>query len=374
MGISDCVPYRGLPLFGVDANRRAPVLAAGSPHLLRPMLTTTHAPSATGRLLPRVLEHDRAVALRAVARFHAPCPTRLLLATDGSPAADSAVRTARALARRNGASVEIAAIYAPRIPLPASAELRGVERWAPSDRREVAELLRKVRRQLATLLTEASQLREWQLHLEIGDPGPTIVRMASEASTDLIVLGIGVHEPMDRPRGGHTAICVARYATVPLYAAASGCEVPVRCVVALADGRLHAPTIRAALAALLPGSHMWLAMPARTDDNLGTDTDDDMAIDGSESARGLVARVCGPDWAAQVDAIAVERVNLSGDPLTAVLRLADDVDAQLIAIPNHGDPGPVRAFLPNLADPLLLGSRCSVLVVPDHAAGSSLVE
>lgn len=330
------------------------------------MFTTTLAPSAPERLLPRVPEHDRAVALKAVARLHAPWPTRLVLAIDGSPVADTAVRAARAFARRNGASVEIAAIYAPRIPLPASAELHGVERCARSDRRQVAELLRKVRRQLANLLTEARHLREWPLHLEIGNPGPTIVRMASETGADLIVLGIGVQEPLDRRRGGRTAVGVARYATVPLYATASGCEVPARCVVALPDGRLHAPTLRAGLAALLRGGRLWLATPGRMDD--GT------ASDASESARSLVARACGPDWAAQVDAIDMERVHLSGDPLTAVLRLADDVDAQLIAIPNYGASGPVRAFLPNLAEPLLLGSRCSVLVVPDQPAGRSLVE
>lgn len=279
-----------------------------------------------------------------------------MLAIDGSPPAETAVRAARAFARRTGASVVIATVYTPEIPLPESPERHGIERCQPSHRQEVAELIREVRAQLASVLTEAGHLRDWPLHLEIGDPGPMIVSMARHTSADLIVLSIGAREPSDRLSGTRTAAIVARYATVPLYASAAGCEVAARCVAAFPDGRPHAPTIHAALASLLLGGRLWVAMPATTDDGVSIDT--------SESARNLVARACGPECMAYLDAVEVERVILPGEPLTAVTALAQQVDAQLIAIPNHGDPGPVRAFLPNLVEPLLLASRCSLLVVP----------
>jgi nucleotide-binding universal stress UspA family protein len=86
----------------------------------------------------------------------------------------------------------------------------------------------------------------------------------------------------------------------------------------------------------------------------------------SGSARELVAHACGPELANELDTFEVAYVELLGDVLSAVLRLADDVGAQLIAVPNHGDPGSIRAFLPNLAEPLLVAARCSVLVVPDQ--------
>jgi nucleotide-binding universal stress UspA family protein len=103
---------------------------------------------------------------------------------------------------------------------------------------------------------------------------------------------------------------------------------------------------------------MWLALP----DNAATP-----ALAGGESAtaREVVMGACGAELADEIDAIEIEHVRLSGDMLVGVLRLANDVDAQLIAIPNRGDPGTVRVFLPNLAEPVLLGARCSVLVVPD---------
>ena len=59
------------------------------------------------------------------------------------------------------------------------------------------------------------------------------------------------------------------------------------------------------------------------------------------------------------------RVDIAGDMLAGVLRLAEEVGAELVAVPNRGEPGQVRVFLPNLAEPLLVAAPCSVLVVPD---------
>ncbi len=88
------------------------------------------------------------------------------------------------------------------------------------------------------------------------------------------------------------------------------------------------------------------------------------AID-SDSGREIVARACGPEFKLDLDAIEIDRVSVAGDTLSGVLRIADDVDAHLIAAPNLGSPGAIRAFLPNLGEPLLLNARCSVLIVPD---------
>jgi len=282
------------------------------------------------------------------------------LATDGASSADAAIMAARAFARRAGATVEMLATYAPRIPMPASPERRGIARCAPSERREVAELLRKVRAQRMRMLTDARDRREWPLRLEVGDPGPAIARVANEVAADLIVIG----PPEPRTRDVYTGVGVARDATVPLLAATAGCELPVRCIVALPDAGLDAPTLRAAASCVLPGGHVWLAMPAASSAG-GAD------VDRSESDRDLAVRVCGPDSAAALGPLDVDRVEVPGDMLAGVLGLADELHAQLIAVPNHGDPGPVRAFLPNLADPVLLGARCSVLVVPDRTAGAA---
>jgi nucleotide-binding universal stress UspA family protein len=285
-------------------------------------------------------------------------PRRILVASDGSVASDAAIVATRFVAQRSGASVEMAAVYSPRIPHPASPGRRGFEQCENPERREAAALLRAVRKQRRRSVPER---RKWPLRLEVGDPGAVIVRLAKAASSDLVVLGIGESDPADRRYAGHTASCVARYLEAPLYAAAPGCEAPMCCVVALPDGRAHAPTLRAAVACLPSGAHMWIVVP----DRASLQSPHSMQ---AESAHELVAPACGPELASQVDALDLVRVDVAGEMLAGVLRVVDDVKAQLIAVPNRGDPGAVRAFLPNLAEPLLLATRCSVLVVPDERA------
>jgi nucleotide-binding universal stress UspA family protein len=86
------------------------------------------------------------------------------------------------------------------------------------------------------------------------------------------------------------------------------------------------------------------------------------------TAREILARCCDRDLLDRLQAMCVERIDVAGDMLTEVRRAADRVDAQLIAVPNQGPPGAVRIFLPNLAEPLLLSARCSVLVAPDETS------
>jgi nucleotide-binding universal stress UspA family protein len=318
-------------------------------------MSTTSSPSLALQV------PERAAALvPSLAHARVSWPARLVLATDGSPSADAAFRTARAFSLRTGATVEIVAVYTPRIPLPALPGSRAIERCAPSDRRELADLLRAVRRQMSRALAEPRHLREWPLTLTIGDPGLAIDRAAAASSADLTIVGIGADEPLDREAGTRTAITAARYTINPLYSAAHGCEAPTHAIIPMIDGRLHPATVRAAVACLLPGGRISIAAT----ELVGTSASQ---TGENGTARELVMRVCGKSWSARIDTLDIQRivVGVDGDAARATLRLAAETHAQLIAVPIFGDPGPVRAFLPNWADTLLLGARCSVLVVPD---------
>ena len=70
----------------------------------------------------------------------------------------------------------------------------------------------------------------------------------------------------------------------------------------------------------------------------------------------------------RLDEIDIVRLGMPGDAVDNTLHVAAETGAHLIAVPNFGDPGPVRAFLPNQVDALLSAAQCSVLVVPDRAA------
>jgi hypothetical protein len=139
----------------------------------------------------------------------------------------------------------------------------------------------------------------------------------------------------------------------------SGCEIPASGIVPIVDGQLHVPTLRATAACVLPGGRIVLAYVG----SARHDTDADCPT----PVRQIVQHACGPAWKARLDQLDIARVDLEGDATAGVLRLAEDSHADLIAVPNYGTPGPVRAFVPNLVDSLLLAAHCSVLVVPDWA-------
>jgi nucleotide-binding universal stress UspA family protein len=309
--------------------------------------------------LPRAAEVDTRTLARPAGDARAMWPRRILVASDASSASDAAIVATRILAERSGASVEMAAVYSPRIPLPASPERRGFEQCEMPERSEAAALLRAVRKQRRRSVPERS---DWPLRLGVGDVGTMIVRLANAAASDLVVLGVGERDLA--VYAGHTAACVARYLETPLLAVVPGCEAPSRCVVALPDGRTHAATLRAAVGCLPSGAHVWIVVPNES----STQTPDRVR---SESAHELVARACEPELAGHVDALDLVRVDVAGEMLAGILRVINDVNAQLIAVPNRGEPGAVRAFLENLAEPLLLATRCSVLIVPDERAAAA---
>lgn len=285
-------------------------------------------------------------------------PQRILVAADGSPASDAAIRAASLLASLHGAAVEVVAVYAPRIPLPASASRPGLRQCEAPDRESAARFARAVRRQLRRLITDSGLRQRWPLHFHVGDPGTVLVRMAETLAPDLVVIGIHQEEPLDERARRRTAICASRYLTVPLLAASAAFEAPRRCLVAFPDGHEHRPTLTAALAVLAPGGRLWVALA----DALPTDAGNTQA-----SARSLMAGACADGPADAFREVECEHRVLARDALGSILRLADEIAADLIVVPDHGSAGAMRAYLPNVTVPLLSEARASVLVVPDAA-------
>lgn len=91
--------------------------------------------------------------------------------------------------------------------------------------------------------------------------------------------------------------------------------------------------------------------------------------DDGDVRRALLA-ACGPEIGPRLDDLELVRVDIADDMLTGIMELAEHVGATLIAVPNFGRAGPIRAFLPNLAEPLLFAAPCSVLVVPSEGTAA----
>lgn len=310
-------------------------------------MSELNPPTTVATNAPRRAESPASSALRV-------WPKHILIATDGSHSADAAVAAAGALGERSGASVELAVIYASRTPLPPCPDRSGLQQCEGSQRIDVAGLLRSVRRQRHRLAPGTP----WPLRCDVGDPPTLLGRIAEQYGADVVVMGIGPEEPADRVYGSHTALRAIRFLEVPLYAVARGCEGPTRGIVVLPDGQVHAPTVRAAVGCLPPGATLWIAVPSGAL-LVGNDDED------SSWLQQTVVPASVHDVGRQLGEFSVHRLAIEDDMFAGVLRVAEQLDAQLLAVPNRGDPGPVRVFLPNLAEPLLVSAHCSVLVVPD---------
>ena len=290
-------------------------------------------------------------------------PTHILVATHGGKSADQALAAAQALAERSGARMTLIAAFTPRVPVPESARARRTSLRACEgpDRPRAARLLRAVHEQQRRLLGHAEM---WPVRFGIGDPVRVILDAVGESDADLVVAGIGRPSPAERAGGDQVPIVVAHHLDVPLYAVVEDANVaPTRVVLVFPDGEVDVDTVRAAVACAAPGVAFCVVVPRKASPE-GADDDPASVRDAVRDAvRGAVlaaARDASPAGAAPT----VDVVETADDLLVGAAALARRVDAGLVALPMAGSPGVVRELIPNLAWPLLLTTKRSVLVAP----------
>jgi len=117
--------------------------------------------------------------------------------------------------------------------------------------------------------------------------------------------------------------------------------------------------IRTALRCIEDAAVVWVLLHSGTTEHSG---------EGVRHDKTTLASILGAirhEAAAVSKDIVVRAVYRAGDPVDAMLSLAREVDADLIAAPLHGAPGTIRSLVRNVADRLLATAPCSVLVVPD---------
>ena len=131
---------------------------------------------------------------------------KILLATDFSPASESAVAYASALARDTGAKLLIVHVEEP--PL---AYTTGEMYFDPTDtaRPGLDEALRRV-------LPTAPEIR-YEHHLLMGNPAQELIDLATKERVDLIVMGTHGRTGLSRLLMGSVAEEVVRQAPCPVF-------------------------------------------------------------------------------------------------------------------------------------------------------------
>lgn len=217
----------------------------------------TPAPPTPPQGLPLPLVH-RSNALRILVgltpRHLLPAPLldRLLLATDGSPAATAAAQVAGVLAAEHGAPPDVLTV----LPAFENAATEG-DRIAVRETatRRFPRLLEIQR----TLTESVPESRHWTVELQFGAPAPMIVTEATRRHSTMILLGLRPHGTPDHMLLGETAYRVVHDTATPVLAVTTALRGrPRRVAVAVDFSRASIAAAEAACTLVAPGGTLYL--------------------------------------------------------------------------------------------------------------------
>lgn len=293
---------------------------------------------------------------------------RILLATDGTAPSGGAVRLAISLAAAKNAHVSVLHVLDPlTIQGPPSAHLLvSPDPFFAEERKAAA-----VPRLKGWLHEFGPTATEWTLDVRIGLVPTTIVRAAEEDKATLIVLGLGRHDRKDRWFGTETALRVIQLSHIPVLAVPETAGDCPRTVLAAADFSDFSRD--AALQALdlcepdveLHFAHVIGQRPYDMD-GLGE-------IWTGQFQEWSHERL--EEWVGGIEGIPASRVklhHLEGTAAEELLKLADNIGADLIAAGSHGLGFFGRLLLGSVSTRLVRGAVCPVLIAPSRERAREL--
>lgn len=295
----------------------------------------------------------------------------ILVASDGHPGALGALRTAYLLARRDGSRVQVLAVLEPA-ELHAAATSDAVPTLPPDFAAASKDALRaRVRAQLAELGPDAG---DWPLILEQGSTARTIARTAATTHAQVILVGLREPAALTRWLARETLLRLIHLAHVPVLAVPPSTDrLPRSAVVVVDFSDFSHRAARAAVRMLEPGRRIHLAhvtwtppWPAET--LTGWSEWDRSYRAGVEQRLQQVASEIG------APAGAVTTHLLAGDVGPELLRLAVEVDADLISAGSHGAGFCGRLGLGSASSGLAHGAHAALLIAPPANDAEELLE
>jgi nucleotide-binding universal stress UspA family protein len=288
--------------------------------------------------------------------------SRILLATDGTPAAAGAVRTARLLHERDGLPVEVLSVYDPPMQFYGLEATRVVVGAPPHfGATAVEDLKERVTKQLEEV---GGAAREWPVAIRLGPVAPTIARYAAESGAGLLLVGLRTHPPVDRWLARETLLRIIHLTHLPVLAVPAHLQVLFRRAVAGVDFSDLSRRALAELPGLLPaGADLYLLhttwAPAAVEAWSTMDWVKGYRLSVEERLEEVAEELRGTG-SFQLDLRVVEGT----DPASDILALADQVDADLLVVGSHGLGYFGRIVLGSTAARLLHASHCALLVAP----------
>jgi nucleotide-binding universal stress UspA family protein len=282
----------------------------------------------------------------------------IIIATDGTPQSDGAIRVGRALAQRDGFSADLLSVVEPMPVFPTEAVVM-------PDIQQLNIIAREGRAE--SLLKQRDRthpgIRDWPFDIESGPRVETIVARAERADAALILLGIGAHGVAARLMQRETAVRVMRSARCPVLALPSDAwGVPHSAVVAV---DFTESSDHAALTALTLLGHRGTLYLAHVLPRVTIPQGDSRPWDQITGGDGTLARLQNLEHRlAPPPGVRVEHVLLHGEAAHEIVAFATERNVDMIAAGTHGRVGLERLLLGSVATSLIRTAPCWVLVAP----------
>lgn len=293
----------------------------------------------------------------------APSPfARALVATDGTPSSDGALRIASALADRDATVLTAISVVEPMpYPLPVADLAMAPTAVSFPEDEVIAERRQAVVAQYERLgLTQGGDLL-----VSCSVPLSGILFHATARKAELIVVGLGRHRTIDMLFGTETALHAARDAdTATLAVPASATGLPRHAIVGIDFDGSCIEAARVAATMVGSGGRLTLVHVDAVTEPLPAMLADwpphvlDTITDGFER---LIAQLELPATI-QVDTLAV-----AGSVGKELIQCASSTGADLIAVGRHRRNRLERMVLGSAATTVVRHATCAVLVVPQLA-------
>lgn len=288
----------------------------------------------------------------------------ILVATDGSEGGIGALRLAHNLASRDGSRVEVLSVYRPAyIATPGEPDV--ASSMASHFTRAAVEARRaRIRAQLRSLGPAVAD----EVTVEVGRVATTISRVAAERGSDLIVVGLGAAGGIEGWRSRERLLRLIHLVEVPVVAVPSTRGgLPREAVVGMDFSDFSVRAAREVIRELGVGAHLHLVHvvtevplpsellpPAGRIETLRRAAEDKMA----EMASGLAGG----------EAVDVEGHVRIGDAAEELLKVAEEVDADLVAIGSHGTGFVGRTLIGSVSSAVTHHVHCALLVAPPRSS------
>jgi nucleotide-binding universal stress UspA family protein len=287
----------------------------------------------------------------------------VLLAMDGTWVSDAPLLAARLAAERMGVALRVVTVLEPIPRYPRSPEM-SLPESVEAERRVAREA--SLRYRLQTALGPSA---DWQLDVRYGPVAREVAALAQELSASLVVVGSAPHRRLRRRIAGGRALQMLRDLRCPVLSVAPQAEPTfARAVVAVDFG---AASIRAAHAALLlvPDGGVLTMLHVLMPREIGVPLSE-AALDTGVAT--LFVRLREELRPYVPPGVSLETRTVTSSVADGVLRLGDDLDADLIAVGTHG-PGVVeRLFVGSVAADVLHGASGTVLASPAPGGAESV--